>query len=310
MSTAQALVRLSEAEAERLRNVRAFTVERFRMVGERMDWRLQEHAERSRPQPEPQPEPEPDPEPEPEPEPDPDGNRARIEHLEALEGAVRAQLLRQVYQADLVRNLGYAAQLHPTVANLGISHDVRQRDLLLIQSQANVSVELAAIAYLEAEGNVVDAIESLEEYSHQRAHLVHGLRQRQIQLRLLVAEHVGEVVDERRVALEEARRAFESAVFARREEEEARAANASAGSPLGARHAGLERRALQAEMEALEEQVEACAIDENTYNERAMALKGRFQALNPCEQALRVTDHFEQVQQWVRNGAAAERRGV
>ena len=68
MSTAQALVRLSEAEAERLRNVRAFTVERFRMVGERMDWRLQEHAERSRPQPEPDPEP--DPEPEPEPEPD------------------------------------------------------------------------------------------------------------------------------------------------------------------------------------------------------------------------------------------------
>ena len=77
----------------------------------------------------------------------------------------------------------------------------------------------------------------------------------------------------------------------------------------GARHRGLARQAIRSEMEALEEQVEACTIDENTYNEKAMALKDRYQQIDLVPTFLRsahVTSHYEEVMEtsrWLRENA-------
>ena len=111
----------------------------------------------------------------------------------------------------------------------------------------------------------------------------------------------------------EARRAFQIAVAARREEEE-RAANMFVdGGPIlsprktdrSDRHRATQREAIRSEMEALEAQVEACAIDENTYNEKAMALKGRFEALNAPDflQGPHVATHYQAAREWLRENA-------
>ena len=140
---------------ERQRNEFAFTYERFRMVGQnrglsdplltaREEWAAAEEAEE---------------------------NVIQVERLASIAGAVRAQLLRQVEEADLQRNVVLRAHME----TVPISQDERQRDLLLIQSQAHVNVELAAISYLEHEGEVVNAIMALNEGTAQSAHLVEGL---------------------------------------------------------------------------------------------------------------------------------------
>ena len=298
---------LSAAEDEQLRNVRQFMFERFNRVG-MTDEQL---AQRPPPRPRMQPQL--------------DEQHVQIERLASLAGAVRAQLLRQVEEADLQRDVVLRAHME----TVPISQDERQRDLVLIQSQAYVNVELAAISYLENEGDVVNAIMALNEGTDQRARLVEGLRQRQLQLGLRVTEEV-DVVDsmteERREVFLEARRAFRRAV-ANRREVEARALQHRRAHPWsvsdvsntfvdraplvshqvgggktdrGARHRVIQREAIRSEMEALEAQVEACAIDENTYNEKAMALKGRFEALNRNAQAMPVTSHFDAVMDMTR----------
>jgi hypothetical protein len=287
---------LSAAEDERARNVRAFTFERFNRVG----MTPAQLAERARPL-------------------DHDVVPIQIGRLRALADAVREQLLRQIEEADLHRT---AELPHPH--SVPISQDERRRDLLLIRSQAlgEVPPELAAIAYLEAEGDVVDAIRSLDSVS-QRARFETGLRRRQAQLGLLVTQEAGELAmtEERREVLGEARRAFQRAVATRREVE-ARAANLFVdGGPIPSRVVGsgkstrvsrlvkaFERQTIRSEMEALEEQVEACTIDENTYNEKAMELKNRFQALDPQAQPIPVASHFDvvsEVSRWLRENASA-----
>ena len=77
----------------------------------------------------------------------------------------------------------------------------------------------------------------------------------------------------------------------------------------GARHRVVQREAIRSEMEALEEQVEACTIDENTYNEKAMALKARFQQLDLVPnflQSTHIASHYETVMEmrdWMRQNA-------
>ena len=240
-----------------------------------------------------------------------------IERLESLAVAVRAQLLNQVRGADLQRDVVLRAHME----TVPISQDERQRDLLLIQSQAYVNVELAAISYLEHEGDVVNAIMALNEGTEQRAQLEEGLRQRQALLGLRVTEDVdaiplADLSEERREVIREARRAFQrAAALASRTDStadghpQAWRNGAIHQAPLpqrmhvrpsaehhllvrnhgpiglgktdrGARHRVIQREAIRSEMEALEEQVEACAIDENTYNEKAMALKDKFEAVS------------------------------
>lgn len=232
-----------------------------------------------------------------------------------------------------------------------ISPEERQRDLRLIMSQAYVNVELAAISYLEAEGNVVDAIMALNEGTEERARLVEGLRQRQLQLGLRVTEPDGAeasdptMTEERREVLSAARRALERAADAQHAERMARlgmqrnatrslqeiadfgraypwsvpevsntlvdeapiVSNQAGGGKTdrGARHRVIQREAIRSEMEELEAQVEACTIDENTYNEKAMALKGRFEALDApkCLQGPHVATHYRAVREWLRENA-------
>jgi len=306
---------LSAAEDEQLRNVRAFMFERFRMVGDRTV-PPGIGAERSQPT-----------------------MTVELERLASLASAVRSQLLRQVREADLQRDV----VLRTHMETVPISQDERQRDLLLIQSQAHVNVELAAISYLEQEGDVVNAIDALNEGTAQRARLVEGLRQRQLQLGLRVTEPHGipptDLSEERREVIREARRAFQRAVVARREEDVRLGLQRDAtrtlqesgeqptapwvsnmfvdGAPIvshqvgggksarAARHRGLERQAIRSEMEELEAQVDACTIDENTYNEKAMALKDRFEALDVPEflQGPHVATHYRAVREWLRNNA-------
>lgn len=314
---------LSAAEDEQLRNVRAFMFERFRMVG---DWTVPPGigAERSQPT-----------------------MTVELDRLSALASAVRLQLLRQVEEADLTRDVVLRAHME----TVPISQEERERDLRLIMSQAYVNVELAAISYLEAEGDVVDAIMALNEGTEERARLVEGLRQRQLQLGLRVTEPDGAeafdptMTEERREVLSAARRALERAADAQHAERMARlgpqrdatrslqevadfgrahpwsvpeVSNTFVdGAPIvynrigggksdrGAGHRGLERQAIRSEMEALEAQVEACTIDENTYNEKAMALKGRFEALDApeCLQGPHVASHYRAVREWLRENA-------
>ena len=298
---------LSAAEDEQLRNVRAFMFERFNRVG-MTDEQL---AQRPPPRPRMQPQL--------------DEQDVQIERLASIAGAVREQLLRQVREADLQRDVVLRAHME----TVPISQDERQRDLVLIQSQAYVNVELAAISYLEHEGEVVNAIMALNEGTEQRAQLEEGLRQRQLQLGLRVTEEVdaiplADLSEERREVIREARRAFRRAADnVQRAARNARLASTSHmfvdghprawrnsavhEAPLpqrmhaqyaeqhlmvpnhgpiglgktdrGARHRVIQREAVRLEMEALEAQVEACAIDENTYNEKAMALKHKFEAV-------------------------------
>ena len=303
---------LSAAEDEQLRNVRAFMFERFRMVGDRTV-PPGIGAERSQPT-----------------------MTVELDRLASLASAVRSQLLRQVREADLRRDVVLRAHME----TVPIGQDERQRDLLLIQSQAHVNVELAAISYLEHEGDVVNAIGALDEGTDQRARLVEGLRQRQLQLGLRVTEpdgteaHDPTMTEERREVIRQARRAFQRAVVARREEDARLGLPRDAtralqeigeqpmapwvsnmfidGAPIvshqvgggksarAARHRVIQREAIRSEMEALEEQVEACAIDENTYNQKAMALKGRFEALSPDADPVPVTSHFDAVMDMTR----------
>ena len=331
---------------ERQRNEFAFTYERFRMAVEGqnnelvrlrelvfrlMDRQQQEQNERST-----QP-------------------TIEVERLATVARAVREQLLRQVTDADLYRTV-----LLPRAETVAITQEIRQNDLALVMSHANVNIELAAIAYLESEGNVVDAIVSLDEGTERRARLVDGLRQRQAQLGLQVTTNVeeeAEMSEERREVLHEARRAFQRAanlVSTARDEQAARDAGANlpipssrvraermrmaqemAGplwsleangfvdghtrewrnstvlhvplpnrmaahseshfmatnhgplslkrSPRMTRGRELVLKSLRASMEALEEQVEACTIDEGTYHEKAMELKSKFDAVSSGE---------------------------
>ena len=309
---------LSAAEDEQLRNVRAFMFERFRMVGDRTV-PPGIGAERSQPT-----------------------MTVELERLASLASAVRSQLLRQVEEADLQRDVVLRAHME----TVPISQDERQRDLVLIQSQAHVNVELAAISYLEQEGDVVNAIMALNEGTEERARLVEGLRQRQLQLGLQVTDPDGissaELSEERREVIREARRAFQRAVLHRREEDARLGPQRDAtralqdrrahpwsvsevsnmfvdGAPMvrnhgplgigktdrGARHRVIQREAIRSEMEALEAQVEACTIDENTYNEKAMALKDRYQQLDVPEflRGPNAASHYEAVREWLRENA-------
>ena len=285
---------VSESEEEHMRNVRAFMFERFRMVADQVA------TERSQPE-------------------------VSLDRLETLAGAVRAQLLRQVEEAELTRS-AFTSYLTSTatstatytsrVERVATTQDERRRDLLLIRSQAPgyVPLELAAIAYLEAEGDVVDAIQSLDSVS-QRERFEQGLRQRQAQLGLRATEQadlVSSLLDseERRQAIREARRAFQRAALQHRRELQAPLHDNNFADDLrefreavipdrGAGHWGVVREAIRSEMEVLEEQVEACTIDENTYNEKAVALKDRFEKANGDAQ-LRGVSH------WLRANASAQ----
>lgn len=287
----------TDADAERRRNEHAFTVERFRMVGDRARNRRAQSG-------------------------------IRVERLQSIASVVRNQLLVQVIEADLHAADLQAVDLHatdprPQVQLTLVSQEMRQRDLALIMSQVgpSIGIELAALAYLEADGDIVSAIVSLVDGSGRRAQLEERLGERMAQLGRRVADSEGgdggaESNEEWREALHDARRAFMEIATQRRAEqleEQAREADramrfrlaratwassstrseaadapptrrsfhpeATECGPFATRTA--RRRAVRSEMEALEEQVEACAIDEGTYNAKAMALKDKFAGIGP-----------------------------
>lgn len=282
------------AEDEQLRNVRAFMFERFRMVGDQIGRTRYPRQE------------------------------LQVDRLRSLARAVRHRLLLQVVEADLHTN----AYGHSPEGEMPISQEMRQRDLALIMVQANVNTEMAALAYLEARGDLINAIMSLDPGSAQRGELEAGLQQRMAQLGLRVTdpfEGMGEMSEERREALADARRAFQEIASQRRAQQAAapEAANMFVdGAPIVSHQVGggkslraarlrgvLDRQAIRSEMEALEEQVEACTIDENTYNEKAMELKDRYQQLDLVPTFLRsahITSHYETVMEmrdWLRQNA-------
>ena len=290
----------TDADAERRRNEHAFTMERFRMVGDR--------GRNGRAQ-----------------------SGIRVERLQSIASVVRNQLLAQVIEADLHAADLQAVDMHavdprPQVQLTLVSQEMRQRDLALIMSQVgpSIGIELAALAYLEADGDVVSAIVSLVDDSGRRAQLEERLGERMAQLSRRVADSEGgdggaESNEEWREALHDARRAFMDIATQRRAEqleEQAREADRAmrfrlaretwaawassstrseaADAPPTRRSVHPEatecgpsatrtarRRAVRSEMEALEEQVEACAIDEGTYNAKAMALKDKFARIGP-----------------------------
>jgi NACalpha-BTF3-like transcription factor len=255
----------------------------------------------------------------------------RVERLQSIASVVRNQLLVQVIEADLHAADVQAVDLHatdprPQVQLTLVSQEMRQRDLALIMSQVgpSIGIELAALAYLEADGDIVSAIVSLVDGSGRRAQLEERLGERMAQLGRRVADSEGgdgvaESNEEWREALHDARRALMEIATQRRAEqleEQAREADramrfrlaretwaawassstrseaadapptrrsvhpeATECGPFATRTA--RRRAVRSEMEALEEQVEACAIDEGTYNATAMALKDKFARIGP-----------------------------
>ena len=190
----------TDADAERRRNEHAFTVERFRMVGDR--------AQNGRVQ-----------------------SGIRVERLQSIASVVRNQLLVQVIEADLHAADVQAVDMHavdprPQVQLTLVSQEMRQRDLALIMSQVgpSIGIELAALAYLEADGDVVSAIVSLVDGSGRRAQLEERLRERMAQLGRRVADSEGgdggaELTEEWREALHDARRAFMDIATQRRAEQ-------------------------------------------------------------------------------------------
>ena len=307
------LSELPAAEEEQLRNVRAFMFERFNRVG----MTDEELAQRPPPRPRMQ---------RPSADVPVQIERAQpeinVERLHTLADAVRAQLLRQVEEADL-RTTAYGLANEREVP---ISQDTRRRDLLLVRMQANVNVELAAIAYLEARGDLINAIMSLDPGTARRGELEAGLRSRMAQLGARVLEGSDGISEERRQVIREARRAFQLAALQHRERQvmadnqfvddlrDFRQAmipdpNVRLGrgkTDRGARHRGMQRQAIRSEMEELEAQVEACTIDENTYNLKAIELRDRFKALSPDVDPIPVTSHFEAVMEmsrWLRENS-------